>query len=92
MEFVWDKAKERINLAKHGFDFATAVFVFDDPCRITEQDREVDGEERWQTIGMIDGLRVLLAAHTFFEDHELVEIIAARKATRHERRKYEKST
>jgi uncharacterized DUF497 family protein len=92
LEYIWDKTKERINLAKHGFDFATAVFVFDDPNCITEQDREVDGEERWQTIGMIDGLRVLLVAHTFCEDHELVEIISARKASRHERRKYEKST
>ena len=92
MKFTWDREKERKNLAKHGFDFTTAVYVFDDPYCITEQDREADGEERWQTIGMIDGPRVLLVAHTFFEGDELVEIISARKATRHERKKYEKST
>ena len=65
MEFTWDEAKERRNLAKHGFDFKTAVVVFDDPYLITEQDREVDGEPRWQTIGMIDGVQVVLW-HTQF--------------------------
>jgi uncharacterized DUF497 family protein len=77
-------------LPKHGFDFSTAVFVFDDPYCVTEQDREVDGEERWQTIGLINGLQVVLVAHTVFEDDELIEIISARKASKHERRKYEK--
>jgi uncharacterized protein len=66
--------------------------VFDDPYAITEQDREVDGELRWQTIGTIDGVQVILVAHTISEDDELIEIISARKATPHERRKYEEGT
>ena len=28
-----------------------ATRVFEDPDYVMEQDREVDGEERWQTIG-----------------------------------------
>jgi hypothetical protein len=32
----------------------TALHVFDDPYHVTTQDREVDGEPRWQTIGMAE--------------------------------------
>ena len=47
------------------------------------QDREVDGEERWQTTGMVDGLLLLLVAHTIFDEDgdEIVRIISAREAT-----------
>lgn len=30
MQFEWDKEKERRNIAKHGIDFTTASYVFDD--------------------------------------------------------------
>jgi uncharacterized DUF497 family protein len=63
-DFTWDTKKERINLAKHGLDFRTAVTVFADPHLITEQDREVDGEPRWQTIGIAEDPQILLVAHT----------------------------
>jgi uncharacterized protein len=92
LDFVWDVAKERINLAKHGFDFKAAVTVFADPHLITEQDREVDGEARWQTIGMTEGTQILMVAHTIYEDEGLIKIISARKATPRERRKYEEGT
>lgn len=92
LDFTWDKKKEQINLAKHGFNFTTAVTVFADPYLIMEQDREPDGEARWQTIGMAEGTQILLVAHTTYEEEGLVEIISARKATPHERRKYEKGT
>ena len=49
----------------------------------------MDGEERWQTIGLINGLFVLLVAHTLEDD--LIRIISARKATPRERRLYEKA-
>ena len=90
MEFTWDEAKNRKNLAKHGFDFTTAVHVFDDPYLVTEQDREVDGEARWQTIGMVAGTHIVLVVHATYEEEGLIEIISARKAKPHERRKYEK--
>jgi len=55
------------------------------------QDREVDGEERWQTIGKADGILLLLVAHTFEDedDEEVIRIISARKVNAHERRTYE---
>ncbi len=92
LDFTWDGRKERANVAKHGFDFKTAVTVFADPFLITEQDREIDGEARWQTIGMAEGAQVLLVAHTTYEEEGLVEIISARRANPRERRKYEEGT
>ena len=90
MKFTWDEAKERRNVAKHGIDFETATRVFNDPNFVTEQDREVDDEPRWQTIGMVDGMRMMLVAHVTFESEEIVHIISARKATPRERRRYAK--
>jgi uncharacterized protein len=54
MRFEWDEEKNRSNLAKHKVSFETAISVFDDPFALSIQDRVVDGEERWQTSGMID--------------------------------------
>ena len=68
------------------------MFVFDDPLYISEQDRVEDGEERWQTIGVVGGCLLLLVAHTVHleeEDIEVVRIISARRADKNERRRYE---
>jgi uncharacterized protein len=61
--------------------------VFDDMFHITEQDREVEGEPRWQTIGMV-GQTLLLVAHTLDEEDDVIRMISARNATRAERRIY----
>ena len=81
MQFTWDQRKDRVNQRKHGISFATAIPVFDDPDHVSVQDREVDGEARWQTIGMVSGVRVVVVAHTVDEDEEVIRIISARKAT-----------
>jgi uncharacterized protein len=82
--------RTRANLRKHGIDFNTASLVFNDPMQLLTQDREVDGEERWQTLGVAEGVLLLLVAHTFEEDDgEVVRIISARKADAQERRRYE---
>lgn len=88
MEFTWDERKNRANRKKHGVSFETASLVFDDPFHLSVQDREIDGEARWQTIGMIAKLQVLVVAHTVDEDAELIRILSARKATRRERSIY----
>lgn len=91
MRFEWEEEKNRSNRRKHGVSFETATRVFDDPDYVTEQDREVDGEERWQTIGRVGPVIVLLVAHTIIdEDRDLVfRIISARQTTARERRRYE---
>jgi uncharacterized protein len=91
VEFAWDERKNRVNQQKHGISFETAILVFDDPYHLTRQDREVEGEPRWQTIGMVNGVHVLLVAHTVSEGEELIRILSARKATPRERSMYAQS-
>ena len=89
--FEWDPAKAASNLRKHGVSFETAVRAFTDPYALVEQDRVEDGEERWETIGIIEGVLLLMVAHTVREqnDIEVIRIISARLANRRERRRYE---
>lgn len=98
VRFAWDPVKAEANRRKHGIGFEAAARVFQDPWHLTIQDRIEGGEYRWQTIGRIHGVVVLLVAHTVDEDgvdedggEGVVEIrlISARKATRSERRRYE---
>lgn len=93
MRFEWDEAKSRRNLVKHKISFETATLVFDDPHARSRVERVVEGEERWQTVGMIGGVIVVLVAHAYREQdgEEMVRIISARKATSHERRAYEEA-
>jgi hypothetical protein len=84
------RAQEPGKPEKHRISFGTAVHVFDDPFHVTAQDREVEGEARWQTIGMVNGLHMLLVAHTVGEHEEeaVIRVLSARKATRRERNIY----
>ncbi len=92
MRFEWDEQKNKKNQAKHGVSFETARLVFDDPRAVSIQDRHDNGEERWQTIGLVGQAVILLVAHTYRDDmadEETIRIISARKATPKERRIYE---
>lgn len=90
--FEWDEKKAEINLRKHHISFMDAARVFDDPLAVTDQDRIENGEQRWRTIGMVEGHLLLLVAHTLrFEDEgiEVVRIISSRRVDRAERKRYE---
>lgn len=95
IRFSWQPAKAERNLKKHGVSFATAARAFADPFALSDQDRIEDGEQRWQTLGLVEGHLLLLVAHTVVEDDdegeyvEVIHIISARKADRKERRRYE---
>lgn len=92
--FEWDDQKAEINYRKHGVRFEEAALAFDDPFAISNQDRIENGEQRWQTIGMVGGCLLLLVAHTVrFEDEgiEVVRIVSARRTDRKERRRYEEA-
>lgn len=65
--YSWDEAKNLSNQHKHGVSFEIARLVFDDPLHISRQDRIENGEQRWQTLGMADGVVLLLVAHTWHE-------------------------
>jgi uncharacterized DUF497 family protein len=49
---VWDEAKRKTNLQKHGLDFADAGLVYDNPDKITFQSPR-KGEARKQDIAMV---------------------------------------
>ncbi|ARC41706.1 MULTISPECIES: BrnT family toxin [Citrobacter] len=91
MEFEWDANKAQSNYRKHGVRFEDAVLVFDDPRHLSRQDRYENGEYRWQTIGMMYGVVVILVAHSvrFESGVEVIRIISARKADSKERNRYE---
>jgi uncharacterized DUF497 family protein len=93
--FSWDEDKNRRNQRKHGVSFEAAKLVFEDPAHISRQDRTEGGEQRWQTIGMVGDVAVLLVAHTWEDaeiDGEHIRIISARRATKLERKVYEQGT
>lgn len=90
--FEWDAAKASSNLQKHQVSFETALRVFADPFAITHQDRIENGEQRWQTLGSVEGYLLLLVAHTVLDDEdgsEVIRIISARRADKKERKLYE---
>jgi uncharacterized DUF497 family protein len=90
VRFDWDAQKNARNEAKHGIDFETAQFIFDDPGCITFIEREYEGEERWKAIGAIEDVLLLVVVHTYRQEEgdEIIRIISARRATRHERKLY----
>jgi uncharacterized DUF497 family protein len=57
---VWDDAKRRANIRKHGIDFADLETVFDLPMLTLEDDRMPYGELRFQSLCMWRGNVVFL--------------------------------
>ncbi len=89
MDFVWDEAKNRANIRKHGFDFADAEEMFRGVLIVDADTRKDYGESRWTGLGTLGG-RV---AHVVFAhgDIETIRIISLRRATSRERKEFEKA-
>lgn len=86
MDFAWDAAKAEINEQKHGISFEVAVEVFEDSERIERLDSESsEDEDRWATIGIIDGTEIYVV---YVMRGEVIRLISARKASRYEREDY----
>ena len=93
VRFEWDEAKAKTNERKHGVRFEDAMLVFADPYALVDQDRIEGGELRWQTLGLVGGIVLVLVAHTVRseEQDEIIRIISARKAVRKERKRYDEN-
>ena len=67
------------------------MLVLDDPRHLSRQDRYENGAYRWQTIGLVHGVIVIMVAHSvrFESGTEVIRIISARKADSKERNRYE---
>jgi len=48
---VWDEAKRKSNLEKHGLDFKDARLVYDNPEKCT-YDSSRQGEQRWMDLAL----------------------------------------
>lgn len=86
MRFCWDPAKAASNARKHGVGFEEAVTVFGDPLALIVED--TIHPERWLIVGRSLAERVLVTVFAESAEDE-VRIISARRATMHERRRYE---
>ena len=93
-QFEWDGGKAERNAREHKVTFEEAAEVFADSNALSEFDTEhSNGEDRWITLGVDQAGRLLVVCHTFHEVSKTrarVRIFSARKATRGERRSYEK--
>lgn len=86
MRYEWDEAKRRINLTRHGIDFAELAPVFEDAPLTVSDDRYDYGERRLSTLGLLKG-RVVMVSHTETNDG-IIRLISARRASKNEEIKY----
>ena len=91
--FEWDKSKAESNLRKHKVSFDEAATIFQDRRALTFLDTSHSiQEQRFISIGLSSGGRILLVVHTENEvrgDVIVIRIISSRKATKLERVTYE---
>lgn len=91
IEFEWDGRKANLNRRKHGVSFDEATTVFLDPLSATIPNplHSGQGEERYVTMGLSARGNLLVVVH--LDSDDTIRIISARRATRSERRNYEKT-
>lgn len=83
---MWDERKAALNTRKHGVTFEEAATVFSDSLALIIEDDSRPANAR--IIGESSASRILLVV--FVErGPEVLRLISARRATRHERRRYE---
>jgi uncharacterized protein len=85
LTFAWDESKRRINLAKHGLDFAEVAEFAWDAAIVAEDTRHDYGEVRYRAWGMFRGVMHSVA---FTRGASVVRVISFRRANRMEIRRY----
>ena len=85
MRVEFDEAKRAATLKARGLDLARAAKVFDGTTLTTQDDRRDYGEDRYITIGFLDGAMVVLV---WTPRGTAYRIISMRKANERERRLY----
>ena len=90
IRFAWDENKAKINRQKHNISFVEAKTVFyDENARLIHDPDHSSEEERFLILGLSNKFRLLLVVQCYREDHEIIRIISARKASKNERKQYE---
>ena len=89
IEFEWDENKNRINIEKHGIAFEEAATVFYDDYAILFDDPDHSAEEeRFLILGITRRENLCIVSHCYRGKDEIIRIISARKATKHEMKTY----
>jgi uncharacterized DUF497 family protein len=89
VRFEWDEVKNQINIRKHGIDFRDAVNVFDHPVLTAMDQRQDYGEDRWIALGW---MAAIVGVVVYVErSADVIRIISARKATKHEVKRFKHS-
>lgn len=89
LRIEWDPRKAAANLRKHGVSFEYAQTVFaDERARLIDDPDHSEEEERFLLQGLSSTLRLLVVAHCYRAEGNLIRIISARKATPDEQRYY----
>jgi len=88
MEFEWDDAKRRQNLARHAVNFAVAAGIFNTPVVDRVDDRKDHGELRMIALGWSDG-DVYVVTYTVRDG--VIRLISAWLGGRKEHEQYYKS-
>ncbi len=85
MALEWDEEKRRINLSKHGLDFANAAWVLESDIRFDLLTVR-NGEQRTQSIAYVyDRLAVLTVVH---KPGHVTRIVSFRTASTDGRKAY----
>jgi len=85
VEISFDRAKRQSTLAARGLDFADAARVFEGPVFEAEDTRFAYPEQRYSTIGLLDGRMIVII---WTETVNGRRVISMRKANDREQAKY----
>jgi uncharacterized protein len=86
--FEWDEDKNRKNLEKHGVAFEDVLSVFANREALAFEDRRKDyGEPRYIVLCPLEDVLVHV---TYTVRGERIRLISARRASRREKRDYER--
>ena len=89
MKIVWDEPKRRTNLATHGFDLADAESFDWDTALIVPGHAGETGRPRFRAIGRLGHDLVAIVFSPL--GTEAISVISLRRASRSERKLYEKN-
>ena len=91
MNYEWNPKKNAANIRAHGIDFADVVTLFENDDTLSMPDEDADrDEERYIAIGFDAHLQIVVVAYTLLSD--TVRIISARRATKREKKIFERQT
>lgn len=88
MGFEWDTAKDASNRRKHGLGFREAAEIFRGYVLVAKDTRRDYGEHRFIALGEYDGEVIHVV---FTERGGNIRIISAWKASKNERKNYQKA-